>query len=96
MQLTCFQIVIDDVMDTSLDQRETLDIGGWMARIDRFILTRASFMGERVYQIAEGCINDTMEYFLFHYDKASSSQGNLQPKCFMAGIYYFPICGHTK
>lgn len=27
MQLTCFQI-IDDVMDTSLEQRETLNIGG--------------------------------------------------------------------
>jgi RAD51-like protein 2 len=58
--------------------------------------TEGSFMVERVYQIAEGCINDIMEYFPYRHDKASSGQGNLQPEHFLEGIYYFRICSYTE
>ncbi|EMS67851.1 hypothetical protein TRIUR3_34347 [Triticum urartu] len=58
--------------------------------------TEGSFMVERVYQIAEGCISDIMEYFPCHHDKSSSGQENLQPESFLAGIYYFRICSYTE
>ncbi|CAM0881455.1 unnamed protein product [Alopecurus aequalis] len=67
-------------------------LGGKAVYID----TEGSFMVERVYQIAEGCISDIMEYFPYHHDKASSCQGNLQPERFLAGIYYFRICSYTE
>jgi RAD51-like protein 2 len=58
--------------------------------------TEGSFMVERVYQIAEGCISDIMEYFPHHHHKASSGKGNLQPEGFLSGIYYFRICSYTE
>ena len=61
-----------------------------------YIDTEGSFMVERVYQIAEGCISDIMEYFPCHHDKSSSGQENLQPESFLAGIYYFRICSYTE
>ncbi|KAM3385009.1 hypothetical protein ACQJBY_009146 [Aegilops geniculata] len=61
-----------------------------------YIDTEGSFMIERVYQIAEGCISDIMEYFPCHHDKSSSGQENLQPESFLAGIYYFRICSYTE
>ncbi|XP_051224683.1 DNA repair protein RAD51 homolog 3 [Lolium perenne] len=67
-------------------------LGGKAVYID----TEGSFMVERVYQIAEGCISDIMEYFPYHHDKSSSGQGNLQPERFLAGIYYFRICSYTE
>ncbi|KAI5012000.1 hypothetical protein ZWY2020_024134 [Hordeum vulgare] len=67
-------------------------LGGKAVYID----TEGSFMVERVYQIAEGCISDIMEYFPCHHDKASSGQENLQPESFLAGIYYFRICSYTE
>ncbi|KAM0864354.1 hypothetical protein ACQ4PT_043959 [Festuca glaucescens] len=67
-------------------------LGGKAVYID----TEGSFMVERVYQIAEGCISDIMEHFPYHHHKASSGQGNLQPERFLAGIYYFRICSYTE
>lgn len=45
IQLICFQI-IDGVTDTSLEQRETLDTGGWRAEIIWIHKTRA-FISKR-------------------------------------------------
>jgi RAD51-like protein 2 len=53
-------------------------------------------MVERAYQIAEGCINDILEFFPHSHEKTSSEQGKLQPEHFLAGIYYFRICSYTE
>ncbi|KQK08404.1 DNA repair protein RAD51 homolog 3 isoform X3 [Brachypodium distachyon] len=67
-------------------------LGGKAVYID----TEGSFMVERVYQIAEGCISDIMEYFPYRHDKASSGREHLQPERFLADIYYFRVCSYTE
>ncbi|KAK3164608.1 hypothetical protein QOZ80_1AG0021800 [Eleusine coracana subsp. coracana] len=67
-------------------------LGGKAVYID----TEGSFMVERAYQIAEGCINDILEHFPHSHGKTSSDQGKLQPEHFLAGIYYFRICSYTE
>ena len=47
MQLICFEI-IDDVSDTSLEQRETLDIEGCMAQLIWIHQTRAFISSSRL------------------------------------------------
>uniref|UniRef100_A0A0E0L0Q9 Rad51-like C-terminal domain-containing protein n=1 Tax=Oryza punctata TaxID=4537 RepID=A0A0E0L0Q9_ORYPU len=52
-----------------------------------YIDTEGSFMVERVYQIAEGCISDILEYFPHCHDKAPAGQEKLE---------YFRICCYTE
>lgn len=58
--------------------------------------TEGSFMVERVYQIAEGCISDILEHFPHSHEKSSSGHKQLQPEHFLADIYYFRICSYTE
>ncbi|KAK3161094.1 hypothetical protein QOZ80_1BG0071750 [Eleusine coracana subsp. coracana] len=67
-------------------------LGGKAVYID----TEGSFIVERAYQIAEGCIIDILEHFPHSHEKTSSDQGKLQPEHFLAGIYYFRICSYTE
>lgn len=67
-------------------------LGGKAVYID----TEGSFMVERVYQIAEGCISDILEYFPHCHDKAPAGQEKLKPESFLADIYYFRICSYTE
>ncbi|KAG8044936.1 hypothetical protein GUJ93_ZPchr0008g11606 [Zizania palustris] len=67
-------------------------LGGKSVYID----TEGSFMVERVYQIAEGCISDILEYFPHYQNKAPSGQEKLKPESFLADIYYFRICSYTE
>ncbi|KAL6882099.1 hypothetical protein ACP4OV_011571 [Aristida adscensionis] len=67
-------------------------LGGKAVYID----TEGSFMVERVYQIAEGCISDILEYFPHSHEKSSSGHRKLQPEHFLADIYYFRICSYTE
>ncbi|XP_062202976.1 DNA repair protein RAD51 homolog 3-like [Phragmites australis] len=67
-------------------------LGGKAVYIDM----EGSFMVERVYQIAEGCISNMLEHFLHSHDKSSSGQRKLQPEHFLADIFYFRICSYTK
>ncbi|PUZ56132.1 hypothetical protein GQ55_5G271200 [Panicum hallii var. hallii] len=67
-------------------------LGGKAVYID----TEGSFMVERVYQIAEGCISDILEHFPHSHGKSSSGQKQLQPEHFLADIYYFRICSYTE
>ncbi|ONM40627.1 recombination protein51 gene c [Zea mays] len=67
-------------------------LGGKAVYID----TEGSFMVERVYQIAEGCIRDILEHFPHSHEKSSSVQKQLQPERFLADIYYFRICSYTE
>ncbi|XP_040376091.1 DNA repair protein RAD51 homolog 3 isoform X3 [Oryza brachyantha] len=67
-------------------------LGGKAVYID----TEGSFMVERVYQIAEGCISDILEYFPYCHEKAPSGQKRLKPESFLADIYYFRICSYTE
>ncbi|KAG2589539.1 DNA repair protein RAD51 homolog 3-like isoform X1 [Panicum virgatum] len=67
-------------------------LGGKAVYID----TEGSFMVERVYQIAEGCISDILEHFPHSHEKSSSGQKQLQPEHFLADIFYFRICSYTE
>jgi len=67
-------------------------LGGKAVYID----TEGSFMVERVYQIAEGCIRDILEHFPHSHEKSSSGKKQLQPEHFLADIYYFRICSYTE
>jgi len=67
-------------------------LGGKAVYLD----TEGSFMVERVYQIAEGCISDILEHFPHSHEKSSSGQKQLQPEHFLADIYYFRICSYTE
>ncbi|WVZ69970.1 hypothetical protein U9M48_018681 [Paspalum notatum var. saurae] len=67
-------------------------LGGKAVYID----TEGSFMVERVYQIAEGCISDILEHFPHSHEKSSSGNKQLQPEHFLADIYYFRICSYAE
>nr|CAB3473355.1 unnamed protein product [Digitaria exilis] len=67
-------------------------LGGKAVYID----TEGSFMVERVYQIAEGCISDILEHFPHSHEKSSFAQKQLQPEHFLADIYYFRVCSYTE
>lgn len=58
--------------------------------------TEGSFMVERAYQIAEGCIMDTLDKFGHHHKAISACQEQMQPNSFLANIFYFRICSYTE
>ncbi|KAG9454544.1 hypothetical protein H6P81_007448 [Aristolochia fimbriata] len=61
-----------------------------------YIDTEGSFMVERAFQIAEACIQDTFDNFVFHKNDYEACQEKMQPKAFLANIFYFRICSHTE
>ncbi|KAG1359571.1 putative DNA repair protein RAD51 [Cocos nucifera] len=58
--------------------------------------TEGSFMVERAYQIAEGCIMDTLDKFGHHQKVILDCQEQMQPNSFLANIFYFRICSYTE
>lgn len=58
--------------------------------------TEGSFMVERVFQIAEACIQDTLDNFSPRHKDSQVSQENMQPKAFLANIFYFRVCSYTE
>ncbi|GAB2272000.1 DNA repair protein rad51c [Dionaea muscipula] len=67
-------------------------LGGKAVYID----TEGSFMVERALQIAEGCIEDVMENRYFQHMDFQNIQDSVQPKNFLANIFYFRICSYTE
>jgi len=58
--------------------------------------TEGSFMAERAYQIAEACVTDTQNNFLYHRKDFQNCQEKMQPNNFLANIFYFRICSYTE
>lgn len=72
-----------------------LDYGGVEGKAI-YIDTEGSFMVERALQIAEGCVEDMLTS---SYVKSRDGQANhivLDPKQFLANIFYFRICSYTE
>ncbi|XP_019710898.1 DNA repair protein RAD51 homolog 3 isoform X1 [Elaeis guineensis] len=67
-------------------------LGGKAVYID----TEGSFMVERAYQVAEGCIMDTLDKFGHHRKVILDCQEQMQPNSFLANIFYFRICSYTE
>ncbi|XP_072985889.1 DNA repair protein RAD51 homolog 3 isoform X1 [Typha latifolia] len=61
-----------------------------------YIDTEGSFMVERAYQIAEGCVSDILDSFTDHNRDFSACQDKLQPNSFLANIFYFRVCSYTE
>ncbi|XP_068634879.1 DNA repair protein RAD51 homolog 3 isoform X2 [Aristolochia californica] len=61
-----------------------------------YIDTEGSFMVERAFQIAEACVQDTLDNFVFHKKDFEAYQEKMQPKAFLENIFYFRICSHTE
>ncbi|KAF9616700.1 hypothetical protein IFM89_031717 [Coptis chinensis] len=53
-----------------------------------YVDTEGSFMVERVFQIAEACIEDLLE--------GHACKDQMQPKTFLSNIFYFRICSYTE
>lgn len=58
--------------------------------------TEGSFMVERVFQIAEACIQDTLDNFSLKHKDFRVCEEKMQPKAFLANIFYFRICSYTE
>lgn len=58
--------------------------------------TEGSFMVERVFQIAEACIQDTLDSFALKHKDFQVCEEKMQPKAFLANIFYFRICSYTE
>ncbi|KAJ3679851.1 hypothetical protein LUZ60_016129 [Juncus effusus] len=68
-------------------------LGGKAVYID----TEGSFLAERAYQIAEGCINDILEKISTNNNREFiSCKEKMQINNFLAGIFYFRICSYTE
>lgn len=61
-----------------------------------YIDTEGSFMAERAYQIAEACITDNQNSFLYHQKDFQNCQEKMQPNNFLANIFYFRVCSYTE
>ncbi|XP_020248057.1 DNA repair protein RAD51 homolog 3 [Asparagus officinalis] len=61
-----------------------------------YIDTEGSFMAERAYQIAEACIADTGNTFLYHRKDFQNCHAQMHPNNFLANIFYFRICSYTE
>ncbi|XP_077235561.1 RAS associated with diabetes protein 51C isoform X2 [Tasmannia lanceolata] len=61
-----------------------------------YIDTEGSFMVERAFQIAEACIQDTLDKFGFQHNGFEACQEKMQPKAFLANIFYFRVCSYTE
>ncbi|CAK9154502.1 unnamed protein product [Ilex paraguariensis] len=61
-----------------------------------YIDTEGSFMVERVLQIAEACLEDMLDYDVLLHKGVQACQVKMQPKDFLANIYYFRICSYTE
>ncbi|XXG75953.1 hypothetical protein AAC387_Pa08g0414 [Persea americana] len=61
-----------------------------------YIDTEGSFMVERVFQIAEACIQDTLDNFSLKHKDFQVCEEKMQPKAFLANIFYFRICSYTE
>lgn len=53
-------------------------------------------MVERVFQIAEACIEDLLENDLFQKKSFHSCKEMMQPECFLQNIFYFRVCSYTE
>lgn len=60
-----------------------------------YIDTEGSFMVQRVFQIAEACIQDTLDNFV-HHKGFQVCQEQMQPNIFLANIFYFRVCSYTE
>ncbi|XP_058104617.1 DNA repair protein RAD51 homolog 3 isoform X2 [Magnolia sinica] len=67
-------------------------LGGKAVYID----TEGSFRVERAFQIAEACIQDTLNSFVVQQRDVKVCQEKMQPKAFLANIFYFRICSYTE
>ncbi|XP_010264169.1 PREDICTED: DNA repair protein RAD51 homolog 3 isoform X2 [Nelumbo nucifera] len=65
-------------------------LGGKAVYID----TEGSFMVERVFQVAEACIED-MPYNYPQKD-FQARKNKMQPENFLANIFYFRVCSYTE
>ncbi|KAF8369508.1 hypothetical protein HHK36_032472 [Tetracentron sinense] len=61
-----------------------------------YIDTEGSFMVERASQIAEACIEDVLKNYVFQRKEYQACQDEMQPKTFLANIFYFRICSYTE
>ncbi|XP_052179769.1 DNA repair protein RAD51 homolog 3 isoform X2 [Diospyros lotus] len=60
------------------------------------IYIEGSFMVERALQIAEACVEDMLEYRGFLRKNFEPCHVSMQPKDFLANIFYFRICSYTE
>ncbi|XP_078167017.1 RAS associated with diabetes protein 51C [Carex rostrata] len=67
-------------------------LGGKAVYID----TEGSFMAERAYQIAEGCISDILDIFPSNSREFLSCKERLRANNFLDSIFYFRICSYTE
>ncbi|KAK1305737.1 hypothetical protein QJS10_CPA10g00811 [Acorus calamus] len=67
-------------------------IGGKAVYID----TEGSFMVERASQIAEACIRETLDNFVFQHKDYQMCPEGMQTNIFLSNIFYFRICSYTE
>ncbi|KAK1262206.1 hypothetical protein QJS04_geneDACA020546 [Acorus gramineus] len=67
-------------------------IGGKAVYID----TEGSFMVERASQIAEACIRETLDNFVFQHKDYQMCPEGMQTNTFLSNIFYFRICSYTE
>lgn len=58
--------------------------------------TEGSFMVERAYQIAEGCITYTLDNFGQHQKVILACQQQMWPNKFLANVFYFHLCSYAE
>ncbi|PIA50046.1 hypothetical protein AQUCO_01300644v1 [Aquilegia coerulea] len=61
-----------------------------------YIDTEGSFMVERVFQIAEACIEDLLESRVFQQKDYQACRESMQPQTFLTNIFYFRVCSYTE
>ncbi|GAB4844359.1 DNA repair protein rad51c [Ancistrocladus abbreviatus] len=95
---------LDSILGGGISCKEVTELGGVPGIVDYgglggkavYIDTEGSFMVERVLQIAEGCMEDMMENNYNQHRDFQTSHDKLQPKNFLANIFYFRICSYTE
>ncbi|KAK9143349.1 hypothetical protein Syun_012749 [Stephania yunnanensis] len=61
-----------------------------------YIDTEGSFMAERVFQVAEGCIEDMLKLNVSQLKDLETLKEKMHPNTFLANIFYFRACSYTE
>ncbi|KAK9147927.1 hypothetical protein Scep_006684 [Stephania cephalantha] len=61
-----------------------------------YIDTEGSFMAERVFQVAEGCIEDMLKLNVSQLKDVETLKEKMHPNTFLANIFYFRACSYTE